>query len=127
MESKKVKIKITDVTGKNLGLMCELNRAGAYKGRIVEGTHREGSYCVDFTVDGNDCSAWMGETCELVSMVCSTEYYIDYIYNNPSGANFYHQLVRTKDEAILYANPNLDYVKLECWKRGISINQVTIL
>lgn len=40
-----------------------------------------------------------------------SKYYIDYIYDNPSGANFYHQLVRRADNAILYANPNLDFCK----------------
>lgn len=39
-----------------------------------------------------------------------SKYYIDYVYDNPSGANFYHQLVRRSDGAILYANPNLDNV-----------------
>lgn len=42
-------------------------------------------------------------------MKTESKYYIDYIYNNPSGANFYFQLVRRSDEAILYANPNLDF------------------
>lgn len=56
-----------------------------------------------------------------------SKYYIDYIYNNPSGSNFYHQLVRRADQAILYANPNLDYVMLYCWKNGISKDDVAIL
>lgn len=54
-------------------------------------------------------------------------YFIDYIYNNPSGANFYHQLVRRKDNAILYANPKLEYVQIECWKLGINTSDVEIL
>lgn len=60
-------------------------------------------------------------------MKVTTKYYVDYIYNQPSGANFYFQLVRTADDAILYANPNLDYVKIRCWELGINANEVTIL
>lgn len=56
-----------------------------------------------------------------------TQYYIDYIYNNPSGENFYYQLVRKSDDAILYANPNLDFVKLRCWELGISKDDIVIL
>nr|DAR52632.1 MAG TPA: hypothetical protein [Caudoviricetes sp.] len=56
-----------------------------------------------------------------------SKYYIDYIYDNPSGANFYHQLVRRADNAILYANPNLDFVKIRCWELGISKDDVVIL
>ena len=40
-------------------------------------------------------------------------YYIDYIYNNPSGENFYYQLVRKSDDAILYANPYLNLYNLQ--------------
>lgn len=56
-----------------------------------------------------------------------SKYYIDYIYDNLSGANFYHQLVRRADNAILYANPNLDSVKIRCWELGINKNDVVIL
>lgn len=56
-----------------------------------------------------------------------SKYYIDYIYNQPTGSNFYFQLVRTADDAILYANPNLDYVKIRCWELGISKEDVIIL
>jgi hypothetical protein len=55
------------------------------------------------------------------------KYFIDYIYNNTIGENFYHQLVRRADNAILYANKNLDYVKLHCWELGISTKDVEIL
>lgn len=62
-------------------------------------------------------------------MEITTKYFIDYVcpvdaYGNQS---LYHQLVRTKDDAILYANPKLDYVLIECWKRGINKKEVTIL
>jgi hypothetical protein len=56
-----------------------------------------------------------------------SKYYIDYIYNNPSGSNFYHQLVRRSDGAILYANPNLDFVKIRCWELEINASDVVIL
>ena len=56
-----------------------------------------------------------------------SKYYIDYIHSNTIGSNFYHQLVRRSDEAILYANPNLDNVKLRCWELGITCNEVVIL
>lgn len=59
-------------------------------------------------------------------MKAKRKYHIDYIYDNPSGHNFYFQLVRTADDAILYANPNLDYVKLRCWELGISKDDVEI-
>lgn len=62
-------------------------------------------------------------------MEIKTKYFIDYVY--PVDAyghqSFYHQLVRTADNAILYANQNLDYVKIECWNRGINKQEVTIL
>ena len=48
-------------------------------------------------------------------MKVTTKYFIDYVYNQPSGAHYYHTLVRTRDNAILFSNPNLqlaiDYVK----------------
>jgi hypothetical protein len=57
----------------------------------------------------------------------NSKYYIDYISKNTTGHNFYHQLVRRSDEAILYANPNLDFVMLHCWKLGINKNDVITL
>lgn len=43
-------------------------------------------------------------------MEVKTKYFIDYVYNQPSGANYYHTLVRTRDDAILFSNPNLQLV-----------------
>ena len=57
----------------------------------------------------------------------TTRYVIDYIYNNKTGINFYHQLVRQSDGAILYANQNLDNVFIRCWELGIPCNDVVIL
>ena len=56
-----------------------------------------------------------------------TKYVIDYIYNNTSGINFYHQLVRRSDNAILYANEKLDNVFLRCWELGITRDEVAVL
>ena len=56
-----------------------------------------------------------------------TKYYVDYIYNNPSGENFYFQLVRTSDDAILYANSNIDNIKIMCWELGINKEDVVFL
>ena len=57
-----------------------------------------------------------------------TKYYIDFIYGQPTGKNFYHQLVRTRDEAILFANKDLKtvirYAKIEL---SINDNDLTIL
>lgn len=61
-------------------------------------------------------------------MIMKTEYYIDYIYGQPIGENFYHQLVRTRVEAILFANKDLKtviwYAKI---KLNINGNELTIL
>ena len=43
-------------------------------------------------------------------MKVTTKYFIDYVYYQPSGANYYHTLVRTRDNAILFSNPNLQLV-----------------
>ena len=56
-----------------------------------------------------------------------TKYVIDYIYNSTSGINFYHQLVRRSDDAILYANEKLDNVFLRCWEMGIPQDEVVVL
>jgi hypothetical protein len=57
----------------------------------------------------------------------TTKYFIDYIYNNPTGSNFYHQLVRRSDNAILYANEKLDNIFIKCWELGITRNEVVVL
>ena len=43
-------------------------------------------------------------------MKVTTKYFIDYVYNQPNGANYYHTLVRTRDNLILFSNPNLQLV-----------------
>lgn len=55
------------------------------------------------------------------------KYTIDFVYDNPSGENYYHQLVRNSDGAILYANPILDNIFVFCFKAGINREDVAIL
>lgn len=61
-------------------------------------------------------------------MKATTKHFIDYVYNQPSGANYYHTLARTRDNAILFSSPNLqlviDYVKEI---QGISSKDLCIL
>ena len=58
-----------------------------------------------------------------------SKYVIDYVWPTDvyGHQSFYHQLVRIADNAIIYANSSLDCVELECWKRGICKQDVTIL
>ena len=61
-------------------------------------------------------------------MIMETKYYIEYIYGQTMGANFYHQLVRTRDEAILFSSKDLktviEYAKFEL---NINSNDLIIL
>jgi hypothetical protein len=57
----------------------------------------------------------------------NSKYYIDYIHSNRMGSNFYHQLVRRQDEAILCAYHNLDLVYAHCFKAGINRSDVATL
>lgn len=43
-------------------------------------------------------------------MKVKTKYFIDYVYDQTIGENFYHTLVRTRDGVILYSSPNLKWV-----------------
>jgi hypothetical protein len=57
-----------------------------------------------------------------------SRYYIDYIYDHVTeSGNYYYQLVRRSDDAILYANRKLDLVFAHCFKMGIINDEVTIL
>lgn len=62
-------------------------------------------------------------------MEIKTKYFIDFVcpVDAYGKQSFYHQLVRTRDNAILYANEKLEYIELVCWKRGINKQEVTIL
>ena len=58
----------------------------------------------------------------------TAKYVIDYVYDNaPGEPNFYYQIVRIKDDAILYANADRNNVIMECWKRGIPYNETTFI
>ena len=58
----------------------------------------------------------------------NTKYYIDYItLKETSGLVAYYQLVRAKDDAILYSNWSLDNIFLHCWHNDIRRDEVTIL
>lgn len=57
-----------------------------------------------------------------------TKYYIDWVSEKHQGDwQAYHQLVRAKDQAILYANESLDNIFLYCFHAGISKDEITIL
>lgn len=56
-----------------------------------------------------------------------TDYFVDFVYTQPSGENFYHQLTRSKDGLILYANADLNNIFIWCWQNDIAKKNVTIL
>jgi hypothetical protein len=66
-ENKRVKVVIKDITGDNGGLIWELSRAGVKVGDIVEGRYLPNIKAVEFTNGIEDCVAWVGETCELIT------------------------------------------------------------
>lgn len=58
----------------------------------------------------------------------TAKYVIDYVYDNaPGEPNYYYQIVRVKDDAILYANADKNNVIAECWKRGIPYNETAFI
>lgn len=66
---------------------------------------------------------------EIKGIKVNTKYYIDYVCEFDSSKNVicsYYQLVRTKDDAILYANAKISYIYAECFCRGINKDEVTI-
>lgn len=57
-----------------------------------------------------------------------TPYYIDYIYDRPKGEkNFYYQLVRKADNAILYAHEDLKEVLRRRAELNIKKENICIL
>lgn len=54
----------------------------------------------------------------------SAKYVIDYVYDNPSGENYYFQLVRLHDNSILTSSHDENAINIFCWKSGIPFNQV---
>lgn len=67
INSRRVKVVIKDVTGENGGIIWELNRAGVKVGDIVEGQYIPNINAVEFTNGIENCVAWVGETCELIT------------------------------------------------------------
>lgn len=57
----------------------------------------------------------------------SAKYVVDYVYENISGANFYFQIVRVSDDAILFANEEQSIVCREAWKIGIKYSDVAFI
>lgn len=57
----------------------------------------------------------------------NAEYVIDYVYDNPSGENYYFQLVRLKDDAILASAKDQNTIFIHCWKYGIPYEKVSII
>lgn len=58
----------------------------------------------------------------------TAKYVIDYVCDKPFGEpNFYYQIVRIKDNAILYANTDRNNVIMECWKLGIPYNETAFI
>ena len=56
-----------------------------------------------------------------------SEYVIDYVCDNVSGENFYYQLVRLKDDAILCSYKSVISVKLYCWDIDIQKQKVVVI
>ena len=57
----------------------------------------------------------------------NAKYVVDYVYDGEGEFNYYYQLVRMKDGAILYANKDRNYVILDCWKRGLKFEEVAFI
>lgn len=55
------------------------------------------------------------------------KYVCDYVYDNPSGTNYYYQLVRLSDNAILCAYERVNDIKLDCWRMGIAKAEVAFI
>lgn len=54
-------------------------------------------------------------------------YVVDYVYDNISGENFYYQLVRLRDDAILCSNKSKIVIIEYCWRVGIPKNEVAFI
>lgn len=62
-------------------------------------------------------------TTEQTAKQTKTKYFIQYVHNNKQ---WYYELIRTADLAILYANEDENNVKLHCWVNNIPASEVTI-
>ncbi len=68
MENKRVKILIKNVTGDPDNDRCidELSKSGAGVGSIQDGIYFESNNSVQFEIGSRNCTAWVGETCEII-------------------------------------------------------------
>lgn len=58
----------------------------------------------------------------------NAKYVVDYVYDSPKGEpNFYYQLVRLKDNAILCAYYDKKDVIIEAWSMGIKKEEVAFI
>lgn len=57
----------------------------------------------------------------------TAEYVVDYVCDMPEGENFYYQLVRVKDDAILCSYKKQEMVCIEAWKIGIPYSKVAFI
>ena len=57
----------------------------------------------------------------------NAKYVVDYVYDGEGEFNYYYQLVRLSDNAILYANKDRDNIILDCWERGINHKEVAFI
>jgi len=56
------------------------------------------------------------------------KYVCDYVYDNPEGMeNYYYQLVRLSDNAILCAYKDKKDVIIEAWSMGIKAEEVSFI
>lgn len=56
-----------------------------------------------------------------------SEYVVDYVYDNVSGENFYFQLVRLRDNAILCSYKSKLPIIVYCWQVGIPKEKVAFI
>ena len=55
------------------------------------------------------------------------KYVCDYVYDNPSGDNYYYQLVRLSDNAILCSYKDKKDVIIDAWSMGIKKEEVSFI
>ncbi len=55
------------------------------------------------------------------------KYVVDYVCDGEGDFNYYYQIVRIKDNAILYANKDKYNIICECWKRGLKFEEVAFI
>lgn len=56
-----------------------------------------------------------------------SEYVVDYVCDNNNGKNYYYQLVRIKDDAILCSYKSISSMKLYCLSVGIQTQKIAFI